>query len=77
MIEFEDHKKVKEIPTITESLKKSPSKLEGNEDNCHNLDDISKVSDFTMKWKTFNFADNTTMHGMRYIFMRDIGKLRR
>ena len=41
------------------------------------LSDGSNISKFVMTTKVFNFMDNTTMHGMRYIFMRNISQARR
>ena len=46
----------------------------------HGVGDLSKGSDlarFVLTMKTFNFMDNTTMHGMRYVFMRNISQVRR
>ena len=42
-----------------------------------NLSDGSNLSKLVMTTKLFNFMDNTTMHGMRYIFMRNISQIRR
>ena len=51
-----------------------------NKNDPHGIGDLSEgstLSKFVMTTKLFNFMDNTTMHGMRYIFMRNIGQIRR
>ena len=41
------------------------------------LSDGTTLSKFAMTTKLFNFMDNTTMHGIRYIFMRNISQSKR
>jgi len=41
------------------------------------LHDPADVASFTLTYKVYRFMDSVTMHGVRYIFMREIHRIRR
>ena len=70
-----DHTPVKEDTWIKDGFDSAETK-----NDPYGLSDLSEANSFAnlaISIKMFDFADNTTMHGMRYIFMRNISQTRR
>ena len=79
-IEDLEEEKSDPIPVKTNTWITDKFDVAETKNDPHGLGDLSKANNFAklaMTMKTFNFADNTTMHGMRYIFMRNISQTRR
>ena len=53
----------------------TPDKSE--EEDFNNQVDEENLPKVALALKAIQFTDNVTMHGMRYIFMKDMGSLRR
>ena len=80
LIDLEDEKEVDTVSAMTGKWKKPTFDFDKTKTESEVVSDLTKGTNFAklaLTLKTFNFADNTTMHGLRYIFMRDISRIRR
>ena len=57
--------------------KKSPKTLEDKLEDALNSTKPASSYALAIAWKAHTFTENMTMHGIRYVFARDVGKLRR
>ena len=67
-------------PPQKDNWLKDDAKKSLKSDDPHGIGDLSDGSTlgkFVMTTKIFHFMDNTTMHGLRYVFMRNISQARR
>lgn len=80
LIDLDNDKEAELAVPVKGAKEKRAFDVEKAKQDPNGLVDITEGSNFAklaMTLKTFNFADNTTMHGMRYVFMRDISRIRR
>ena len=81
LIDVETENRVSPIPPKHDNWTKEDDRYVPNDKlDPHGIGDLSKgstLSKFVLTTKLFNFMDTTTMHGMRYIFMKNISQTRR
>ena len=73
-------KEVQVQPPPQHEVKKEawPEKdLEKGLEDALKVSDADNLSTIALAWKAYQFADNMTMHGVRYIFAKDMSKFRR
>ena len=80
LLNLEDKKEVDAISAMTGKWKKPTFDFEKTKTESQVVSDLTKGNNFAklaLTLKAFNFAENTTMHGLRYIFKQDISRIRR